>query len=121
MIAVQSQLTAIKHDVLAAQVAAKAKHGSGASGSCQVHLLPSSSTGNSASNLLSDGEFVLGLAAGPFLNAGCEESHDFTGSDLKKRKRMLALQNGEESSFAADGDEGNIVIGTNVSHGGMLK
>jgi len=36
---------------------------------------------------------------------------------LKKRKRVLALQNGN-SSFAADGVMGNDVIGSDVSAGG---
>lgn len=48
---------------------------------------------------------MLGLPAAPFPS----------GSDLKKRKRMLALQNGE--TFAAEGEMGNYVIGSNVSHG----
>lgn len=63
---------------------------------------------------------MLGLTTGPFPNANFEESQDATGFELKKRKTMLALQNGKITSFAADGGEGNFVIGTNVSHGGVL-
>jgi len=83
----------------------------------QVHLLPSSSTGNSASNILPNLPLVICLPAAPFPTASNEESQDDTGSELKKRKSMMALQNGETTSFAADGGEGNNVIGTNFSMG----
>jgi len=62
---------------------------------------------------------VLGLPAAPFpteINADTQEDN---GSELKKRKRMLALQNGD--AFAAEGDVGNFVIGPNVSHGRDTK
>ena len=120
MLAVHSQITAIKHDVLASQNAAKAKQGTCASLTCQMHFLPSSSTCNSSSSLLPNRPLVLGLPAASFTHAGCDESHDDTGSELKKRKRMLTLQNGDKS-FAADGDLGNTVIGTDVSHGGDVE
>jgi len=119
---VQSQITVIKHDVLAAQHATKTKHGAGTSSSCPVLFLPSSSTGNSDSNLLPSRPLVLGLPAAPIANDTGTDTQEEPGSELKKRKRMLALQNGATSPFAADGGEGNFVIGTNVSHGGgMLK
>lgn len=63
---------------------------------------------------------MVGLLDVSFLNVDTNDSQDETGSELKKRKRMLALQNGEKS-FAADGDEGNDVIGTTVSFGGYVK
>jgi hypothetical protein len=116
MLAFQNQLTAMKQDVIAAQNAAYAKKGNGSNSACKVQLLASSSTGNSASNMLPDRPIVLGLPAVPFETENNEEVHEDIGSDLKKRKRMFNLQNGE--SFAADGDMGNNVIGTNVSHGG---
>ncbi|XP_039683024.1 uncharacterized protein [Medicago truncatula] len=65
MTAFQTQLTAMRHDVLAAQNAVLVKKGKGAHSACQVHLLPSSSTGTSASNLLPDRPIVLGLPAAP--------------------------------------------------------
>ena len=119
---VQSQITVIKHDVLAAQHAAKTKHDACISSSCPVLFLPSSSIGNLASNLLPSRPLVLGLPAAPIANDTGTDTQEEPGSELKKRKRMLALQNGATSPFAADGGEGNFVIGTNVSHGGgMLK
>jgi len=121
MLVVQTQITAIKHDVFVAQIAAKAKQVSGANCSCQVHLLPSFSAGNSASNLLTGRSLVLGLPAGPFSNTNGEEFQDDIGSELQKSKRVLGLQNGATTSFAVDGDEGTIVIGTNVSHGGDIE
>lgn len=111
---------AIKHDVLAAQTAMQAKHDTGGVG-CQIQLLPSSSTRTSASNLHQGHSIVLGLPAAPFTFTGAKHPPsegdgilDDAGSELKKRKRVLALQNGE-SSFAAVGVVGNDVIGTNVS------
>ena len=62
---------------------------------------------------------MLGLPAAPFSNESTTDIHGESGSDLKKRKRMLALQNGE--TFATEGDVGNIVIGSNVSHGGDVE
>ena len=44
MIAFESQLRAMKHDVLAAQNTVLAKKGNGVNSACKVHLLPSSST-----------------------------------------------------------------------------
>jgi len=119
MLAFQNQLTAMKHDVLAAQNAVNAKKGNGTNSACKVHLLASSSTGTSASSLLPSRPLVLGLPTGPFVTENNEEVQEDSGSELKKRKRMLALQNGEP--FVVDGVLGNNVIGTNVSHGGMLK
>ena len=81
-----------------------------------MHLLPSSSTGTSASSLLPGGPLVLGLPAAPFSSDSTDEIPDESGSDLKKRKRMLALHN--EGIFTAEKDVGNFVIGSNVSHGG---
>jgi len=106
--------------MLAVQNAAKAKQGTGGSLYGPLHFLPSYSTGNLTSRMLPNRVVVLGLPAIPFTHAGCDESHDDmdTGSELKKRKRMLARQNGD-NSFAADGDLGNNVIGTDVSHGRM--
>ena len=120
MLAVQSQLTAIKHDVLAAHISAKAKQGACASLSCQMHFLPSSSTGNSTSSFLPNRPLVLGLPAASLTHAGSDDSQEDTGSELKKRKQMLALQNGD-TSFVADGDLGTNVIGTDVSHGGDVE
>ena len=117
MLVVQSQITSIKHGMLAVQTAAQAKQAAGASSSCQIHLLPSSSTATSASNLLQRLQLVLGLPAASFPSTNNEGIYDENGLELKKRKRMLALQNGES---LADGDMGNDVIGTNVSQGGML-
>jgi len=101
MLAFQHQLTAMKHDVLAAQNAVNAKKGNGSNSACKVHLLLSSSIGTSASSLLSGLPLVLGLPAGPFMAELNEEVQEDNDSELKKRKRMLALQNGEP--FAADG------------------
>lgn len=106
----------MKQDVLAAQTAVYAKRGNDTNSACKVQLLASSSTGTSASSLLPGRPIVLGLPAGPFVTKNNDEVHEDNGSELKKRKRMLALQNGE--SFAADGVMGNNVIGNNVSHGG---
>jgi len=110
MLAVDNQISALKNDILVAQNIAKAKHGDGANFTCQLQFLPSSSTGTSASNLITGRPSVLGLPAGPFPNANSEESQDATGSELK-RKRMLALQNGETTSFTTDWGEGTFVIG----------
>jgi hypothetical protein len=118
MLAFQSQLTAMKHDVLAAQNSMLAKKGNGAISACKMQLLPSSSTGASASGLLPDRTMVLGLPAVPFSSDSSDEIQEEIGSNLKKRKRMLTLQNGE--TFAAEGDVGNFVIGSNVSHGGDI-
>jgi len=119
MAAFQTQLTAMRHDVLTAQNSVLAKRGNGAHAICKVNLLPSSSTGTSASNLLQDRPLVLGLPAAPFSSESDASAHEENGSEAKKRKRMLALQNGEP--FAADGEMGNNVIGPNVSHGGDLE
>jgi len=108
----------MKQDVLAAQNSMLAKKGNGAVSACKVHLLPSSSTGTSASSLLPGRPLVLGLPAAPFSSDPTDEIPDESGSDLKKRKRMLALQN--EEIFAAERDVGNFVIGSNVSHGGDI-
>jgi hypothetical protein len=120
MLAFQIQITAIKHDMLAVQTAAKMKQGIGTGFSGKLHYLPSSSTCNSTSSLLSNQPVVLGLPAVPITHVGCDESHDDTdtGSELKKRKRMLNLQNAT-NTFAAEGELGNNVIGTDVSIGGM--
>jgi hypothetical protein len=118
MLAFQSQLTAMKHDVLTAQNAVLAKKGNGVLSACNVHLLPSSSTGTSASNLLPDRPIVFGLPAAPFSSDSTAETLEENGSELKKRKRMLTLHNGE--TVAAGGDMGTFVIGSNVSHGGIL-
>jgi hypothetical protein len=118
MMAFQSQLTAMKQDVLAAQNAVLAKKGNGVNSACKVHLLPSSSTGTTASSMLPDRPLVLGLPAVPVSTESDAEIQEESGSDLKKRKRMLDRQN--ELSFAADGTMGNVVIGSNVSHGGMM-
>lgn len=120
MLAVDNQISALKDDLLASQTLAKAKYDAGTNPNCHVQFLHSVSTGTSASNLIAGRPLVLGLPAVPFPTADSEESQDATGSELKKRKRMLALQNGEATSFVADGVEGNFVIGSNVSHGGML-
>jgi len=116
MIAFESQLTTMKHDVLAAQNAVLAKKGNGLNSACKVHLLPSSSTGTSTSSLFPGHQVVLGLPASPFPNEINADTQEENGSELKKRKRMRALQNGD--TFAAEGDVGNFVIGPNVSHGG---
>ena len=84
-----------------------------------MHLLPSSSTGTSASNLLMDLPLVLRLPADFLSSESNDEMHEEIGLELKKRKCMLTLQNGEP--FVADGDMGNFLIRSNVSHGGMLK
>jgi len=118
MLAFQSQLTAMKQDVLAAQHSMLAKKGNGAISVCQVNLLPSSSTGTSASNLLPSRPLVLGLPTAPFSSDSTDETQDENGSDLKKRKRMLALHN--EEIFTVERDVGNFVIGSNVSHGGDI-
>jgi len=118
MLAFQSQLTAMKQDVIAAQNSMLIKKGNAAISVCNVHLLPSSSKGTSASSLLPGRPLVLGLPAVPFSSDSNNEAPDESGSDLKKRKRMLALQN--EKIFAAEGDVGNFVIGPNVSHGGDI-
>jgi hypothetical protein len=102
MAAFQTQLTAMRHDVLAAQNAVLAKKGNSVNSACKVHLMPSSCSGTTASNLLPDRPLVLGLPASPFSSESDDDVHEENGSDLKKRKRMLALQNGE--SFAADGE-----------------
>jgi len=86
MLAVQSQITAIKHDVLAAQIVAKAKRGAGVNSPCQVHLLSSSSTGNSTSNLLPSRPLVLGLPAAPFRHDNIADSQEQIGSELKKER-----------------------------------
>jgi len=78
MLVVQSQLTAIKHDILAAHIAAKAKQGTGASLSCQMHFLPSSSTGNSTLSLLPNRPLVLGLPAASLTHAGSDDSQGKT-------------------------------------------
>jgi len=62
---------------------------------------------------------VLGLSAAPYSSESNADANEENGSEAKKRKRMLALQNGEP--FAADGDMGNNVIGSNVSHGGDVE
>jgi len=116
MLAFQHQLTAMKQDVLAAQNAMIVKKGNSSNSACKVHLLPSSSTGTSASSLLSARPLVLGLPAGPFVTEHHEAIQADNGSELKKRKRALAIQNGEIDT--TDGVVGNNVIGTNVSHGG---
>ena len=110
--------------VITAQTVVQAKNGAGAHANCQVNLLPSSSTGTLASNLVSGRPLVLGLPAASFPLTGAKHSqvdnegaHNKAGSELKKRKCVMALQNGE-SSFAVDGVVGNNVIGTNVSVGG---
>jgi len=115
----QTQLTVMRHDVLAAQNSVLAKRGNCAHPVCKVNLLPSSSTGTSASNLLQDRPLVLGFPAAPYSSESNADANEESGSEAKKRKHMLALQNGEP--FVADGDMGNNVIGSNVSHGGMLK
>jgi hypothetical protein len=69
--------------------------------------------------MIPDRPVVLGLPAAPFASASADDDIEENGSELKKRKRMLALQNAKP--FAADGEMGNVVIGSNVSHGGMLK
>jgi len=71
---VHSQLIAIKHDVLVAHITAKAKQGTGASLSCQMHFLPSSSIGNSTSSLLPNRPLVLGLPAASPTHAGSDDS-----------------------------------------------
>jgi len=53
---------------------------------------------------------VLLLPAAPFPISSNDDSQDDTGSELKKIKRMLTLQNGETTSFVVDGDEVNNVI-----------
>ena len=115
MAALQTQLTAMRHDVLAAHNSVLAKRGNGAHPVCKVNLLPSSSTGTSTSNLLQDRPLVLGLHAAPCSSESNAEVNEENGSEAKKRKRMLALQNGEP--FVSDGDMGNNVITSNVSHG----
>jgi len=110
MLAMQSQITAIKHDVLAAQIAAKEKHGAGVNSPCQVHLLSSSSTGNSTSNLLPSHPLVLGLSAAPFRHDNIADSQEQIGSELEKKERVLPLQNCVTTPLAADGGEGNVVI-----------
>lgn len=110
MLAMQSQITAIKHDVLAAQIAAKEKHGAGVNSPCQVHLLSSSSTGNSTSNLLPSRPLVLGLPAAPFRHDNIADSQEQIGSELEKKERVLPLQNCVTTPLAADGGEGNVVI-----------
>jgi len=92
----------MRHDVLATQNAVLAKNGNSVNYACKVHLLPSSSTGTTTSNLLPDHPLVLGLPASPFSSESADDVHEENGSDLKKRKCMLALQNGE--LFAADGE-----------------
>ena len=115
MLAVQSQISAIKHDMLAVQTTSQAKHAAGASASCHFQFLASSSSAASASNLITGRQLVLGLPVAPgpsSINAGAVDEN---GSELKKRKRMLALQHGE---CLADGEMGNDVIGVYVSQGG---
>lgn len=106
----------MKQDVLAAQNAVLAKKGNGVNSVCKVHLLASSSTGTTASSLLPDRPLVLSLPAVPFSSESAAEVQEESGSDLKKRKRMLNRRN--EVPFDADGVVGNDVIGSNVSHGG---
>jgi hypothetical protein len=118
MLTLQSQLTAMQQDVIAAQNAVLAKKGKGASSGPKFHMLASSSTGTSASNLLANRPLVLGLATAPFSSDSNDDILDENGSDLKKRKRMFALQT--EETFAAEGAVGNFVIGSNVSHGGDI-
>lgn len=119
MTAFQTQLTAMRHDVLAAQNVVFAKKGNDVNFVCQVHLLPSSSTGTSVSNLLPDRPLVLRLPATPLSSDNIDDAHEEIGSELKKWKCMLALQNGEP--FAAEGELGNFVIGSNVSQGGDVE
>jgi len=109
----------MRQDVLATQNAVYAKQGNDANSACKVHLLASSSTGISASSMLPGRPLVLGLPAASFLTENNDDMYEDNGSELKKRKCVLALQSGEP--LAADGDIGNNLIGTNVSHGGMLK
>jgi len=66
MLAFQSQLVVMKHDVLAAQNAVLAKKGNGVTSACKVYLLPSSSIGTSTSSLFLGRQLVLGLPAAPF-------------------------------------------------------
>jgi hypothetical protein len=120
MLAVDSQIAALKNDLLAAQNLAKVKHVASDNRTCQVHLLPSVSAGLSASTLITGCPVVLGLPAAPFTSEESEDDQDVTGSELKKRTRMMTLQNGAITSFAADGDGGTFVIGSNVSQGGIL-
>lgn len=99
MLVVQSHITTIKHDLLAAHNAAKAKQGTCASLSCQMHFLPSSSTCNSSSNLLPNRPLVLVLPTVSFQHVRSSESQDEVGSELNKRKRMLGVQNGDKKLF----------------------
>jgi len=115
MLAVQSQISAIKHDMLAVQTASRAKQAAGASVLCQFQFLASPSSAPSTSNLLAGHQLVLGLPAAPFPRTNSEGSLDGNGSELKKRKRVLALQHGE---CLDDEDMGNDVIGSYVSQGG---
>ena len=115
MLAVQSQISAIKHDMLAVQTASHAKQAAGACASGHFQFLASSSSAASASNLLTGRQLVLGLPAAPGPCTTTEDTNNETGSELKKRKRMLALQNGE---CFTDGEMGNDVIGAYVSQGG---
>jgi len=115
MLAMQSQISAIKHDMLAVQTASQAKHAVGASALCHFQFLASSSSAASASNLIMGRQLVLGLPAAPGPSTINEGTLDETGSELKKRKRMLALQHGD---CLADGEMGNDVIGAYVSQGG---
>jgi len=85
MLAIQSQISTIKHGMLVVQTAARAKQVAGANISCQVHILPSLSTCTSASNLLLGRPLVLGLPAASFPNANNEEPRDESGLELKKR------------------------------------
>ena len=102
MLAVHNQLTAMKQDVIAAQNSVYAKQGNGVNYACKVKLLPSSSTGTMTLRLLPGRPLVLGLPAVPHSNETNDEQQEEIGSESKKRKRLLALQNGE--SFVADGD-----------------
>jgi hypothetical protein len=89
-----------------------------------VHLLPSTSASTTTSSLILGHPLVLGLHVASSHIVGAKQSqgdnegaHDEAGSELKKRMRVMALQNGE-TSFVVDGAVGNNVIGTNVSAGG---
>jgi hypothetical protein len=133
MMAVYHDINSLKQDFLVAQNTVVARNGVGSSSMTPVHLLNSSSAGTFHQEFISPRSLVLGLPAAPLTIIGVtrlardvEDDVMDTESEMRKRKRMLAANNGKgvavecaEAIVSANGDNGVSNLGMNVSNGGI--